>query len=88
LNARRFVFLGVQKAEPFQVFYFEPTGDTIGQAFIQNGRERYRRLLSLLAKSVFRPSSWVAHENQVCSMPTRRKGKTAIANYPPIYQLI
>jgi hypothetical protein len=58
LQARRFVLLGVQKAAPFQVFYFEPTASPIGQAFIQQGRERYERLLTLFARSSFRPSSW------------------------------
>ena len=59
LGAKRFVFLGVQKTAPFQVFYFEPTADLAGREFIQQGRERYQRLLTLLTKSTFRPSSWV-----------------------------
>ncbi|RYC66785.1 hypothetical protein EQG79_28495 [Spirosoma sordidisoli] len=58
LNAKRFVLLGVQKTAPFQVFYFEPTADATGNAFIEQGRERYKRLLALLAKSSFQPSSW------------------------------
>ena len=58
LKAKRFVLLGVQKTAPFQVFYIEPTADTIGQGFIQQGRERYQRLLTLIARSSFRPSSW------------------------------
>ena len=58
LGARRFVLLGVQKTPPFQVFYVEPTADAEGRAFIQQGRERYQRLLRLFAKSSFRPSSW------------------------------
>ncbi|MBO0931902.1 PD-(D/E)XK nuclease-like domain-containing protein [Fibrella aquatilis] len=61
LAAKRFVLLGVQKTAPFQVFYFEPTADAIGQEFIQQGRERYNRLLSMIARSSFRPSSW-SHE--------------------------
>lgn len=60
LGAKRFVFLGVQKTAPFQVFYFEPTADPAGREFVQQGRERYQRLLTLLTKSTFRPSSWVA----------------------------
>ncbi|RYF51666.1 MAG: hypothetical protein EOO39_42960, partial [Cytophagaceae bacterium] len=39
-------------------FYFEPTADAIGQDFIQQGRERYQRLLSMIARSAFRPTSW------------------------------
>jgi hypothetical protein len=58
LNAKRFVLLGVQKTAPFQVFYFEPTADRVGRTFIEQGRERYQRLLELLTKSSFRPSSW------------------------------
>lgn len=58
LQARRFVLLGVQKTAPFQVFYFEPTADAIGQSFIQQGRERYQRLLSVLEKTSFLPSAW------------------------------
>jgi hypothetical protein len=58
LNAKRFVLLGVQKTAPFQVFYFEPTADRVGRTFIEQGRERYKRLLGLLLKSSFRPSSW------------------------------
>ncbi len=58
LAAKRFVLLGVQKTAPFQVFYFEPTADAIGQDFIEQGRERYQRLLSMVARTSFRPSSW------------------------------
>jgi hypothetical protein len=64
--AKRFVLLGVQKAAPFQVFYFEPTASPIGQAFIQQGRERYERLLTLFARSSFRPSSW---QPEAATMP-------------------
>lgn len=77
LRAKRFVLLGVQKTAPFQVFYFEPTADAIGMSFIEQGRERYKRLLALLIKSSFRPSSWTSTNptqyslsNQVIATPT------------------
>jgi hypothetical protein len=84
LKARRFVFLGVQKAEPFQVFYFEPTADAIGRAFIQEGRERYQRLLSLLARSEFRPSAWTPQDKPGISIPVGHR--ITQNSYPPIYQ--
>lgn len=86
LNARRFVLLGVQKAEPFQVFYFEPTADTIGRAFIQDGRERYQRLLSLLARSEFRPSAWTPQDKLVVPQPMPTNQRMSQLSYPPIYQ--
>jgi len=86
LKARRFVFLGVQKAEPFQVFYFEPTVDTIGQAFVQGGRDRYRRLLSLLARSEFRPTTWAPADKLVTSLPKPMSQRLIPNNYPPSYR--
>lgn len=88
LQARRFVFLGVQKAEPFQVFYFEPTADIIGQAFIQDGRERYRRLLSLLARSTFRPSSWASPINPVLAGQAFGRRYADSPAHPLLYQFI
>ncbi|MGF7218788.1 hypothetical protein GGR92_004967 [Spirosoma lacussanchae] len=88
LGAKRFVFLGVQKAEPFQVFYFEPTADAIGQAFIQEGRERYCRLLTLWGKSGFRPSSWGPQETANCRKPQPRTYPAQPFNYQPIFRAI
>jgi hypothetical protein len=86
VQARRFVFLGVQKAEPFQVFYFEPTADAIGQAFIQDGRVRYQRLLSLLARSEFRPSAWTTQDKPVASLLMPMSQRLSQSSYPPIYR--
>lgn len=58
VGARRFVFVGIQKKDPFDLFYFEPTGDRSGAAFLREGRQRYRRLLKAFHEVSFRPSSW------------------------------
>lgn len=58
VGARRFVFVGLQKREPYEVFYFDPTADRSGAAFLREGRQRYQRLLKAFRELDFRPSSW------------------------------
>lgn len=87
LNAKRFVLLGVQKAEPFEVFYYEPTADAFGRAFVQAGRDRYRRLLSLWAKSDFTPSSWIQQEQRTKPKPKHRLFEPLMPNYQPSFHI-
>ena len=54
-EAKRFVILGVQKQEPFDVFYFEASAC---RGCIDGGRKKYQTLLRDIKRSGFTPSSW------------------------------
>ena len=54
-EAKRFVILGVQKQEPFDVFYFEASAC---RGCIEGGRKKYQTLLRDIKRSGFTPSSW------------------------------
>lgn len=58
-GAKRVVLLGVQKQEPFSVFYFEATSCP---GFIKQGRKKYSRLLRGIQTMGFTPSSWATDE--------------------------
>lgn len=54
-RAHRYILLGVQKQEPFSVFYFEATAL---KGCIETGRKKYQALLREIRQCNFQPSSW------------------------------
>lgn len=62
-GARRFMFVGLQKKTPYDVFYYEITADAAGRELLAEGRGRYRRLLDELHARQYRPRSWRVEED-------------------------
>ncbi|MBU1821967.1 MAG: PD-(D/E)XK nuclease-like domain-containing protein [Bacteroidetes bacterium] len=61
-GASHFIFLGVQKQAPFDVFIFEATANP---GYIEEGRKKYQALLRSIEKVGFVPSSWGPQTLQV-----------------------
>lgn len=58
-GAKRFIFIGIQKVAPFEVFFFDATD---ASNFVETGRRKYQALLRQLYKTGYVPSSWVSVE--------------------------
>lgn len=59
IGGKRFIFVGIQKIKPFDIFIFEPE-----KLFIEAGREKYQRLLEVMKETNFVPSSWMKQESE------------------------
>lgn len=59
ISASRFVFIGIQKVEPYDLFYFEPT---CAPRFIAQGRKKYKALLRAWQQQNYLPASWGKEE--------------------------
>jgi hypothetical protein len=57
VGGKRFVFVGIQKVHPFDLFIYEPSRE-----FIEEGRNKYQCLLEAWKEVGFTPSSW--HKTQ------------------------
>lgn len=55
VGAKRFVFIGIQKVEPYDLFYFEPTR---APRFIAQGRRKYKALLQEWKRQNYQPGNW------------------------------
>jgi PDDEXK-like domain of unknown function (DUF3799) len=67
INAKRFVFVGIQKKAPYDLFFFEASKEP---NFIETGRKKYKALLRKWSEEVgksidFVPSSWVRMEEPI-----------------------
>ena len=54
-DTKRFVIVGIQKKEPYSVFYFEASAC---RGCIEGGRKKYQALLRGIQRDGFIPSSW------------------------------
>jgi hypothetical protein len=56
-DGKEFVFIGIQKHAPFEIFHVELT-KWMGSGNIEDGRKQYRQLLRQIKNTNFVPSKW------------------------------
>jgi hypothetical protein len=55
VKAKRFVFIGLQKVAPYDVFYYEATAD---RGFVEAGQRKIKYLMSEIKQRNWRPQTW------------------------------
>lgn len=65
-GAKRFIFIGVQKVRPYDVFYFEATKYP---GFVERGHKKAQALLREIQRTGWRPNNWTKTNQDNVQIP-------------------